>query len=129
MSESAAARRSLFPVVIPVCVAGLATVVAAALSFGMATHSVTVLAGLAAFLGASLLADRFPVPVDDLDANGVSLAFVFGLSAIVLFGCAAGVLVVSATPAVMQLLERRPAVPIAYHPSGFGPTPGNRWPR
>jgi len=122
MSESAAARRSLFPVVIPVCVAGLATVVAAALSFGMATHSVTVLAGLAAFLGASLLADRFPVPVDDLDANGVSLAFVFGLSAIVLFGWAAGVLVVSATPAVMQLLERRPAVRIAYNSFAFALT-------
>ncbi len=122
MSESAAARRSLFPVVIPVCVAGLATVVAAALSFAMATHSVTVLAGLAAFLGASLLADRFPVPVDDLDANGVSLAFVFGLSAIVLFGWAAGVLVVSATPAVMQLLERRPAVRIAYNSFAFALT-------
>ena len=122
MSESAAARRSLFPVVIPVCVAGLATVVAAALSFGMATHSVTVVAGLAAFLGASLLADRFPVPVDDLDANGVSLAFVFGLSAIVLFGWAAGVLVVSATPAVMQLLERRPAVRIAYNSFAFALT-------
>jgi len=122
MSESAAARRSLFPVVIPVCVAGLATVLAAALSFGMATHSVTVLAGLAAFLGASLLADRFPVPVDDLDANGVSLAFVFGLSAIVLFGWAAGVLVVSATPAVMQLLERRPAVRIAYNSFAFALT-------
>jgi diguanylate cyclase (GGDEF)-like protein/putative nucleotidyltransferase with HDIG domain len=81
-----------------------------------------VLAGLAAFLGASLLADRFPVPVDDLDANGVSLAFVFGLSAIVLFGWAAGVLVVSATPAVMQLLERRPAVRIAYNSFAFALT-------
>src|SRR5436309_706890 len=122
MSESAAARRSLFPVVIPVCVAGLATVVAAALSFGMATHSVTVLAGLAAFLGASLLADRFPVPVDDLDANGVSLAFVFGLSAIVLFGWEAGVLVVTATPAVMQLVERRPPVRVAYDSFAFALT-------
>src|SRR5947207_10821980 len=122
MSESAAARRSLFPVVIPVCVAGLATVVAASLSFGMATHSVTVLAGLAAFLGASLLADRFPVPVDDLDANGVSLAFVFGLSTIVLFGWAAGVLVVSATPAVMQLLDRRPPIRIAYNSFSFALT-------
>src|SRR5437762_8654360 len=122
MSESAAARRSLFPVVIPVCVAGLATVVAAAVSFGTTTHSVTVLAGLAAFLAASLLADRFPVPVDDLDANGVSLAFVFGLSAIVLFGWAAGVLVVSATPAIMQLLDRRPAVRIAYNSFAFALT-------
>jgi diguanylate cyclase (GGDEF)-like protein/putative nucleotidyltransferase with HDIG domain len=122
MSESAAARRSLAPIVAPVCAAGLATVVAAAVSFGTTTHSTTVLAGLIAFFGASLLADRFPVPVDDLDANGLSLAFVFGLSAIVLFGWAAGVLVVSATPAVMQLLDRRPPIRIAYNSFAFALT-------
>jgi diguanylate cyclase (GGDEF)-like protein/putative nucleotidyltransferase with HDIG domain len=122
MSESAAARRSLAPIVAPVCAAGLATVVAAAVSFTTTTHSTTVLAGLVAFFGASLLADRFPVPVDDLDANGLSLAFVFGLSAIVLFGWAAGVLVVSATPAVMQLLDRRPPIRIAYNSFAFALT-------
>jgi diguanylate cyclase (GGDEF)-like protein len=122
MSESAAASRSLYPVVAPVCAAGLAAVVAATVSFATATHGATVLAGLAAFLAASLLADRFPVPVDDLDANGVSLAFVFGLSAIVLFGWAAGVLVVTATPAVMQLLDRRPPIRIAYNSFAFALT-------
>jgi diguanylate cyclase (GGDEF)-like protein/putative nucleotidyltransferase with HDIG domain len=122
MSESAAARRSLAPIVAPVCAAGLATVVAAAVSFATTTHSTTVLAGLVAFFAASLLADRFPVPVDDLDANGLSLAFVFGLSAIVLFGWAAGVLVVSATPAVMQFLDRRPPIRIAYNSFAFALT-------
>jgi diguanylate cyclase (GGDEF)-like protein len=122
MSESAAARRSLAPIVAPVCAAGLATVVAAAVSFATTTHSTTVLVGLIAFFAASLLADRFPVPVDDLDANGLSLAFVFGLSAIVLFGWAAGVLVVSATPAVMQLLDRRPPIRIAYNSFAFALT-------
>ena len=88
MSETTRARRRLYPVVVPVCAAGLATVAAAAYVFAITPHGATELAGLAAFLGASLLADRFPVPVDDLDASGVSLAFVFGLSAIVLFGWA-----------------------------------------
>ncbi len=115
-------RRSLYPVVAPVCAAGLVTVVAAAISFAMATPGATVLAGLSAFLGASLVADRFLVPVDDLDANGVSLAFVFGLSAVVLFGWAPGVLVVCATPAVMQLIERRPPIRIAYNSSAFALT-------
>jgi diguanylate cyclase (GGDEF)-like protein/putative nucleotidyltransferase with HDIG domain len=122
MSDPAPVRPSLYPVVTPVCAAGLATVLAAAFSFATAPHGATVLAGLAAFLGASLLADRFPVPVDDLDANGVSLAFVFGLSAIVLFGWAAGVLVVCATPAVMQLLDRRPPIRIAYNSFAFALT-------
>src|SRR4051812_27438735 len=122
MSESAAASRSLYPVVAPVCAVGLATVVAATVSFVTAAHGATVLAGLAAFLAASLLADRFPVPIDDLDANGVSLAFVFGLSAIVLFGWAAGVLVVSATPAIMHFLDRRPPIRIAYNTAAFALT-------
>jgi diguanylate cyclase (GGDEF)-like protein len=120
MNESAAASRSLYAVVAPVCAAGLAAVVASTVSFATTTHAATVLAGVAAFLAASLLADRFPVPVDDLDANGVSLAFVFGLSAIVLFGWAAGVLVVSATPAIMQFLDRRPPIRIAYNSFAFG---------
>ncbi len=122
MSETTRARPRLYPVVAPVCAAGLATVAAAAIAFATTPHSATELAGLAAFLGASLLADRFPVPVDDLDASGVSLAFVFGLSAIVLFGWAAGVLVVFATPLVMQLLDRRPPIRIAYNSFAFALT-------
>jgi diguanylate cyclase (GGDEF)-like protein/putative nucleotidyltransferase with HDIG domain len=120
MNDSSLAR--LYPIVVPVCIAGMAMIVAAAISFGAATHSVTTLTGLAALFAASLLADRFPVPVDDLDANGVSLAFVFGLSAIVLFGWAGGVLVVAATPAVMQLLDRRPPIRIAYNSFAFALT-------
>ena len=122
MSDSAAAPRNLFPVVAPVCLAGLATVVAAALAFGGESHNATVLAGLAAFLGASLLADRFPLPVDDLDANGISLAFVFGVAAIVLFGWDAGVLVVAATPAIMHFVDHRPPIRIAYNASAFALT-------
>jgi diguanylate cyclase (GGDEF)-like protein/putative nucleotidyltransferase with HDIG domain len=112
----------LFAVVAPVCAAGLTIVVAAAATFATTPHATTALVGVAAFLLASLLADRFPVPVEDLDANGVSLAFVFGVSAIVLFGWAAGVLVVFATPAVMQLLEHRPPMRIAYNASVFAIT-------
>jgi diguanylate cyclase (GGDEF)-like protein len=119
MSELPSARPRLIAVVAPVCAAGLATIVTAAVAFAMAPPGGTALVGLAAFLGASLLADRFPVPVDDLDANGVSLAFVFGLSAIVLFGWAAGVLVVFVTPVIVQLLERRPPIRIAYNSSAF----------
>src|ERR687885_263658 len=57
-------------------------------------------------------------------ASAVSLAFVFGVSAIVLFGWAAGALVVFATPAIMQLLDHRPPVRIAYNASAFALTAG-----
>ena len=37
-----------------------------------------------------MLAERFPVPVEGADANGVSLGFVFAVAALVLFGWAPG---------------------------------------
>ena len=41
MSEAAPAHPSVYPVVAPVCVAGLATVIAAAVSFASAPHGAT----------------------------------------------------------------------------------------
>ena len=66
---------------------------------------------------ASTLADRFPVPVEGIDTGGVSLSFVFGVASIVLFGWAAGLFVVCVPPAITQLLERRPAMRVAYNVS------------
>ena len=77
----------------------------------------TTLLGLAALLSASTLADRFPVPVEGVDTGGVSLSFVFGVASIVLFGWAAGLLVVFLAPAITQLLEHRPPIRVAYNVS------------
>jgi diguanylate cyclase (GGDEF)-like protein/putative nucleotidyltransferase with HDIG domain len=68
-------------------------------------------------MSASTLADRFPVPVEGVDTGGVSLSFVFGVASIVLFGWAAGLMVVFLAPAITQLLERRPPIRIAYNVS------------
>jgi diguanylate cyclase (GGDEF)-like protein len=67
-----------------------------------------------------MLADRFPVPLDGLDAAGVSLSFVFGVAAVVLFGWAGGLVAVVAAPAVGQLLDRRPPVRVAYNTAVHG---------
>jgi diguanylate cyclase (GGDEF)-like protein/putative nucleotidyltransferase with HDIG domain len=115
-------RRRLLPprllaVVAPVCVAGLGTTCAAAVVFAVTPHRASTLLGLAALLAASALADHFPVPVDGVDTGGVSLSFVFGVASIVLFGWAAGLLVVFLAPAITQVLEHRPPVRIAYNVS------------
>jgi diguanylate cyclase (GGDEF)-like protein/putative nucleotidyltransferase with HDIG domain len=107
----------LLAVVAPVCAAGLAVTCAAVASFALSPHKATTLIGLVALLAASTLADRFPVPVEGIDTGGVSLSFVFGVASIVLFGWAAGLLVVFLAPAVTQLLEQRPRVRIAYNVS------------
>ena len=87
------------------------------MSFAVTPHKTTTLLGLAALLLASTLADRFPVPVEGVDTGGVSLSFVFGVASIVLFGWAAGLLVVFLAPAITQLLEHRPPVRVAYNVS------------
>ncbi|HSC51445.1 MAG TPA: diguanylate cyclase [Gaiellaceae bacterium] len=107
----------LLAVIVPVCVAGLGVTLGAIASFAVTPHKTTTIIGLAALLAASTLADRFPVPVEGIDAGGVSLSFVFGVASIVLFGWAAGVIVVALAPAASQLLEHRPPIRIAYNVS------------
>jgi len=100
-----------------VCLAGLGVTCAAIVSFAVTPHKTTTVLGLAALVTASTLADRFPVPVEGVGPSGVSLSFVFGVASIVLFGWAAGLLVVVLAPAVTQLLEHRPQMRIAYNVS------------
>jgi diguanylate cyclase (GGDEF)-like protein/putative nucleotidyltransferase with HDIG domain len=105
----------LLAVVLPVCVAGLGVTCAAIVSFAITPHMTSTILGLAALVTASTLADRFPVPVEGVGPPGVSLSFVFGVASIVLFGWAAGLLVVVLAPAVTQLLEHRPQIRIGYN--------------
>jgi diguanylate cyclase (GGDEF)-like protein len=116
--------RRLGIVVAIVCAGGLAAFAAAAASLATSHPSGETLAGLALLLGAMLLADRFPVPLEGLDAAGVSLSFVFGVAAVVLFGWAGGLVAVVAAPAIGQLLDRRPLVRLAYNTSVHGLSAG-----
>ena len=59
---------------------------------------------------ASALAQRFPVPLDDVESSGVSLMFVFVVASIVLFGTPAGLLIVFAATMIVGLTEHRPVV-------------------
>ena len=66
-----------------------------------------------------VLAERFPVPVEGVDAGGVSLGFVFAVAAIVLFGWQAGVIVAAGGPTVTHLIGHRPPLRVAYNGSMF----------
>src|SRR6266540_1852443 len=109
----------LAPIVAPVCLFGLGSVLLAAYSFATEPRTPSMLLGVAALLAASTLASRYPVPIEGPNSGGVSLSFVFAASAIVLFGWAAGVLVAFAAPVLIQLTEHRPAIRIAYNGSVF----------
>src|SRR5215204_4682938 len=109
----------LAPIVVPVYLGGIASVLYAAYSFATDSHPASLFLGVTALLAASTLASRYPVPIEGPDSGGVSLSFVFAASAIVLFGWDAGVLVAFAAPVLIQLTEHRPVVRIAYNGSVF----------
>src|SRR4051794_5707662 len=107
--------KRLAPIIVPVCIAGVVSVLFAGFSFATEHHDANLLLGVLALLAASTLASRYPVPIEGPNSGGVSLSFVFAASAIVLFGWNAGVLVAFAAPVVIQLIEHRPPIRIAYN--------------
>jgi diguanylate cyclase (GGDEF)-like protein len=109
----------LLLLVAPVCGTGLVVAIAAAISFARTPHTLGELAGPLAFLVASTVASRYPVPIEGAESGGVTLSFVFGTSGIVLFGWDAGILIALAAPATMQLIEHRPLERVAYNASVF----------
>ncbi|HVU79597.1 MAG TPA: HD domain-containing phosphohydrolase [Gaiellaceae bacterium] len=110
----------LLAVVAPVSLVGVVAYLAATFSFARDPGSATTIVGVVAFLLASILAERFPVPVDGADAYGVSLGFVFAVAALVLFGWAPATFVYVTAPALVQLADRRPFIRTVFNAGVFG---------
>jgi diguanylate cyclase (GGDEF)-like protein len=82
-------------------------------------HSAGDIAAVVGLFIAMVLAERFPVPVEGMDAGGVTLGFVFAIAALLLFGWQAGVLIAAGGPTVTHLVGRRPPLRVAYNGSMF----------
>jgi len=90
--------------------------IAAGYVFATTAHSGRALISLAALTAAATLAERFPVPINAETGGGVlSLTFVFAVAAIVLFGWAAGALLLLTATAVVQFAQHRPLQRIAFN--------------
>ncbi len=70
---------------------------------------------IALFLGLALLAELKPVPLEEDDLSTVSLAFVFILAGVILFGWDAGVLIAAVSASAAQVAERKPLVRILFN--------------
>ena len=103
----------------PVIVAGVAAVCAASISYATAHHSAGDIAAVVGLFIGMVLAERFPVPVEGMDAGGVTLGFVLAVAGILLFGWQAGLLIAAGATVVAQLIGRRPPLRIAYNGSMF----------
>jgi diguanylate cyclase (GGDEF)-like protein len=116
VSSQAVTPRRLTALILPVCLAGLGVLIAAAYVFATTGHGGRALASLAALTAAATLAERFPVPINSERGGGViSLTFVFAVAAIVLFGWAAGALLLLTATSIIQLWEHRPLQRIAFN--------------
>ncbi len=120
MSGRALPPARLLAVVAPISLVGVSAYVAATVSFVREPGTATTLAGVASFLLASTFAERFPVPVEGADANGVSLGFVFAVAALVLFGWAPATFVYATAPTIVALVDHRPAIRTIFNAGVFG---------
>ncbi|MFL5928068.1 MAG: diguanylate cyclase [Gaiellaceae bacterium] len=120
MSGRALPPAKLLAVVAPVSVVGIGAYLAACYVFAADPGSTTVVLGVGAFLVASTLTERFPVPVEGADANGVSLGFVFAVAALVLFGWAPATFVYVTAPTIVALVRHNPPIRTAFNAGAFG---------
>ncbi len=120
MSGRALPPAKLLAVVAPVSLVGVAAYLAATFSFLRDPGSAQTIAGVCAFLVASTLAERFPVPVEGADANGLSLGFVFAVAALVLFGWAPATFVYATAPTLVALAQRKPLIRTVFNAGVFG---------
>jgi len=120
MSSRALPPAKLLAVVAPVSLVGVGAYLAATFVFLRDPGSTTVVLGVGAFLLASMLTERFPVPVEGADANGVSLGFVFAVAALVLFGWAPATFVYVTAPTVVALIRRNPPIRTIFNAGAFG---------
>src|SRR4051794_36065784 len=129
MSVRALPPAKLLAVVAPVSLVGVGAYLAATFVFasdpgrfagGHGMSTATVVLGVGAFLLASMLTERFPVPVEGADANGVSLGFVFAVAALVLFGWAPATFVYVTAPTAVALIRRNPMIRTLFNAGAFG---------
>ena len=97
----AAVPAKVLAIVVPVIVAGAAALAFARLSLRrLVAFGVRGLAELLGLFASMAVAERFPVPVEGVSAGGVTLGFVFSVSAIILLGWPAGVIVAAGGPMI-----------------------------
>jgi len=107
-------------VLLPVWAAGLAATVAAVYSTATTPYGIGELLGIGALLVFATLAERYPVPIDARDVEAqLSLSFVFGVAAIILFGWGPGTIVLACALTLVHVMQHRPLVRTLYNASVF----------
>jgi diguanylate cyclase (GGDEF)-like protein/putative nucleotidyltransferase with HDIG domain len=105
----------LSALVVPVCLLGLGAVGVGVFRLITGGESLDTWLSMVALFGACVLAERYPVGLDGVDAGGVTLTYSFVVAAAVLFGWEAATVIVFAATALMQFLQHRPPIRVAFN--------------
>jgi diguanylate cyclase (GGDEF)-like protein len=119
MTKAARPPFRVLAIVAPVITAGAAAIVAAVVTYARVHHTTGALVSVACLFAVMVLVERFPVPVEGIDAGGVTLGLVLAVATIVLFGWQAGLFVAAGGATVTHLLGHRPPLRIAYNGAMF----------
>jgi diguanylate cyclase (GGDEF)-like protein len=105
----------LLPLLGPVSLSGVATLAVAAVAFAASTPAAAVPGGILALCVAATFVEAHPVPIEGVASGGVSLAAVFIVGAAVIYGWAPAVIIGFLARAIIELIERRPAIRLVYN--------------
>jgi diguanylate cyclase (GGDEF)-like protein len=119
VSPPAAIPAKVLAIVAPVIVAGAAAVAVALYRYAGTHPSAADLGEIAGLFASMVVAERFPVPLEGVSAGGMTLGFVFSVSAIILLGWPAGVIIAGGAPTLTHLVQRRPPLRAGYNGAMF----------
>jgi diguanylate cyclase (GGDEF)-like protein len=105
----------LLPLLAPVALSAGVALVAAAVSFSASAPTLGVMGGVLALAVAATFVEAHPVPIEGIASGGVSLTAVFIVGAAVIYGWAPAVMIGFIARATIELVQRRPAIRLAYN--------------
>jgi signal transduction histidine kinase len=100
---------------LPVSAAGAALFVTAVYLFASTGPSSSAIVGSLALLGAALLAEAFPVPIEGVAAGRTSLANIFIVGTAVIYGWTEAAIIGALTMGLVELAHRRPVSRITFN--------------
>jgi len=105
----------LLPLLLPVVAAEILTVTVAASAFAASEPSPETLAGVWALLIVTVVAEAFPVPLENVPVGGTSLATIFIVGTSVIYGWEAAVIVAFVAQVAVEIGRRRDLLRVAYN--------------
>src|ERR687896_662669 len=105
----------LLPILVPVALAGFATLGVATVSFATSGPRPAVVGGVLALLVAATFVEAHPVPIEGISSEGISLAAVFIVGTAVIYGWAPAVIMGFLTRALIEIVQRRPIIRLSYN--------------